>query len=89
MTSISTGTNLNSLTTAGNYFSQNAATSASLSNTPYTAGIFRLIVSEITNTARIQIILTANSSDKIMYYRSSTDSGSTWSGWRLISSSAV
>ena len=89
MTSIPNGADLNSYTTAGNYYSQNSSTSASLSNTPYTSGLFRLIVSEITGSSRVQIILTANSSDKIMYYRSSTNSGSSWSTWRLISSTAV
>ena len=89
MISIPAGDDLNSYTTAGNYYSENATTSASLSHTPYTAGLFRLIVSEITSTSRIQIIFTANSSEKIMYYRSSTNSGSTWSGWRLISSTAI
>lgn len=89
MISISVGDDLNSYTTAGNYYSENATTSSSLSHTPYTTGLFRLIVSEITSTSRIQIIFTANSSEKIMYYRSSTNSGSTWTGWRLISSSAV
>ena len=89
MTSIPNSADLDSYTTAGNYYVQNATTAASLSHTPYTAGLFRLIVSEITGTSRFQMIFTANSSEKIMYYRSSTNSGSTWSGWRLISSAAV
>ena len=89
LTSIPNGSDLDSYATAGNYYVVNASTAASLSNTPYTTGLFRLIVSEITGTSRVQIILTANTAEKIMYYRSSTNSGSTWSGWRLISSATV
>ena len=89
LTSIPNGADLDSYTTAGNYYVVNATTAASLSNTPYTSGLFRLIVSEITGPSRVQIILTANTSDKIMYYRSSTNSGTSWSTWRLISSAAV
>lgn len=89
MTAIQNGDDLNSYTTPGNYYSQNASTSASLSNTPYTTGLFRMMVAEITATSRIQMIFTANASDKLLFYRSTTNTGTSWSTWHQITNAAI
>lgn len=89
MTVINRNDDLNNYTTPGSYLSQGASVSGTLSNTPYTVGIFTLIVSQITSTALFQLIITANTAEKVMYIRSSTTNGASWSNWRLLSSVAV
>lgn len=77
-TAISENADLNSYTTLGTYYSSNAARSATLSHTPYTAAGFRLFVLPIGPNGRIQIII-PNANPVLMYFR--RYDGTNFSAW--------
>lgn len=80
-TAIAENTNLNSLTTPGNYYAGSADLASKLVNSPVTANAFILMVSSMYQSDRIcQIAIVQVGSDEVPVYMR-FGSGSDWSEW--------
>ena len=78
-TAIPENADLDSYTTPGSFYSSNAARSATISHTPYTAGGFRLLVVPIGTGSRMAFVI-PNSSDGYLFLR--RYAGTAWdNGW--------
>lgn len=80
-TSIKTGADLDTFTTAGSYRASSSAIAGSLEHCPVAIG-FRLLVTETTSAGRLVQILIANDAKANIYKR--YYNGSAWNGWQKI-----
>lgn len=80
-TAISSGTDYDSLTTAGNYYCSSSSNASAMTNCPVTVA-HRLTVITTTATARLWQIVMANNSSAEYYIRANTGS---WQDWHKIS----
>ena len=87
-TKISSGTDINSLTTPGIYYSESAAKSATLINAPVTTAGFKLIVEYVNSNIRYNQIAIINDSKAAIYTRtfSSTE---VWSDWEMLQTNKI
>lgn len=84
---ISSGSNLNSFTKPGAYYSNNADISASLSHCPVTTVGFRMEVKYTSADNRYRQEIYANNTASDTYYRTYTANG--WQSWRKVTTEAV
>lgn len=78
-TLISSGADLDTLTTAGSYYAPSSSLANSLTHCPVNVG-FRLLVVETTATARLDQILIANTNTAAIYKR--FFNGTSWGVWQ-------
>lgn len=77
---IPAGADLNNYTTAGTYLSRNATNSATLVNTPYTSGNFKLVVVQNLVGYLSQLLMTSNKNYGY-YVRYKNGDSVEWSAW--------
>lgn len=91
-TAISSGADLNSIRTVGNYACNSASVASNLSNCPYKSSGFRLDVFETTSSNFLKQVLQPNqitSTNNSIFQRTYSVSSATWSAWYKITLTAV
>lgn len=78
-TVLSSGADLDDITTPGIYYSDTAAKSASLVNSPITTNAFKLIVEHLASVARIKQTIYANNVMSTKYTRTKIEN---WGPWK-------
>ena len=82
---IPNNSDLNTYINAGKFYSQNSASSATITNAPITNGGFTLYVMKRTNLSQVTQLAFANNSGNCDEYMRNYDTGNTtWSAWKKV-----